>query len=61
MLNPNGFETISKIMQSHEKRAKIKRYSSVEKEPEHKSLFVENDGGIMGPMWKLIFNVYRCS
>ena len=61
MLNPNGYENISTIIYNIGKRAKIDRYAPSECNPECKWLFVENDGGILGPMMKLIFNVYRCS
>ena len=43
------------------KCAEIDWYTPSECNPEHKLLFVENDGGILGPMMKLIFNVYCCS
>ena len=61
MLNPNGYENIATIMYNIGKRAKIDQYTPSECNPECKWLFVENDGGILGPMVKLIFNVYRCS
>ena len=61
MLNPNGYENISTIMYNIGKRAKIDRYMPSICNPEWKWLFVENDGGMLYPMMKFIFNVYRCS
>ena len=43
MLNPNGYENISTIMNSLGKRANIERYSSEENPIKRKWLFVEND------------------
>ena len=54
---PNGYENISTIMYDIGKRAKIDLYTPSECNPERKWLFFENDGGILGPMMKLIFDV----
>ena len=61
MLNPNSFENISVILRSLGQRAKIAKYSPLISEAEsRKWVFIENDGGILNPVSKLIFNVYRC-
>ena len=61
MLNPSCYQNISKILTFVGERASIDRYCKEEKEKQRKWIFLENDGGIMNPATKLIFNVYRCS
>ena len=61
MLNPSGYQNISEILTLVGERASIDRYCKEEKERQRKWIFLENDGGIMNPTIKLIFNVYRCS
>ena len=59
MLNPNSFENLSVILRSQ--RAKLAKYSPLISEAEsRKWVFIENVGGILNPVLKLIFNVYRC-
>ena len=61
MLNPNSFENLSVILRSLGQRAKIAKYSPLISEAEsRKWVFIENVGGILNPVLKLIFNVYRC-
>ena len=57
MLNPNSFENIAKILTNLGERAKISKYSDVGK---REWLFLENDGGILFIILKLIFNVLKC-
>ena len=60
-LNPSGYHNISEILALVGERASIDRYCKEEKERQRKWIFLENDGGIINPTIKLIFNVYRCS
>ena len=61
ILNPNSFENLSVILWSLGKRAKIAKYSPlISKAESRKWIFIENDGGILNPVLKLIFNVYCC-
>ena len=61
MLNPNSFENLSVILRSLSEPAKIAKYSPLISEDEsRKWIFIENDGGILNPVLKLIFNVYHC-
>ena len=61
MLNPSGYQNISEILTLVGELASIDQYCKEEKERQRKWMFLENDGGIMNPTIKLIFNVYRCS
>ena len=61
MLNPNSFENLSVVLRSLGTRAKIAKYSPDASDNEsRKWVFVENDVGILKPVLKLVFNVYRC-
>ena len=61
MLNPNSFENLSVILHSLGECAKITTYSPLISEAEsRKWIFIENDGGILNPVLKLIINVYGC-
>ena len=61
MLNPNSFENLSVILHSLSERAKITKYSPLTSEAEsRKWIFIENNGGILNPVLKLIINVYGC-
>ena len=61
MLNPNSFENLSVILHSLSECAKITTYSPLISEAEsRKWIFIENDGGILNPVLKLIINVYGC-
>ena len=61
MLNSNSFENLSPILRSLGQRAKIAKYSCLIYEAEsRKWIFIENDGDILNPVLKLIFNVYHC-
>ena len=48
IMNPNSFKNIKQIVQNIATRAN------------RQWVFLENDGGILGPLLKLIFNTYRC-
>ena len=61
MLNSSGYQNISEILTLVGELARIDQYCKEEKERQRKWMFLENDGGIMNPTIKLIFNVYRCS
>ena len=55
MLNPNSFENLASILQSLGKRAKTDRYTfSGENDEKRKWIFIENDGGLLVPVIKLI-------
>ena len=52
---------VASILQSLDKRAKIDRYTrSGENDRKRKWIFIENDGGILVPVIKLISSIYRC-
>ena len=61
MLNLNSFENFSTILQTLGKRASIEKYSPDDSVEKRKWLFLEDDGGILNIVLKLIFNVYHCS
>ena len=58
MLNPNSFKNISSILQNIGTRSGIRGYSS---EGQREWRFLENDGGILSPIYKLIENVLKCT
>ena len=57
MVNPNGFENISQILCNVGYRAGIKQYDA---SAAREWLILENDGGILYIIYKLIYNVLRC-
>ena len=56
-LNPNSFQNIATILDNIGKRAEINKYCPSGK---RQWLFMENDGGILCVLLKLVFNVVRC-
>ena len=57
MVNPNSFENIATIIENIGRRSGIAKYSE---ESNRQWLFLENDGGILFILLKLIFNVIKC-
>ena len=57
MLNPSGYQNILGILTFVGESASIDRYCNEEKGRQQKRIFLENDGGIMNPTMKSIFNV----
>ena len=49
------------IIRSLGRRANIEQYSSDNNARKRKWLFIENDGGILSLVLKLIYNVHKCS
>ena len=56
-LNPNSHDNITSILKSLGEKSGITKYS---KNGTRKWLYVENDCGILLPVFKLIHNLYRC-
>ena len=56
-VNPNSFENIATIIYNIGRRADIAKYNTQGK---RQWLFLENDGGIIFILLKLIFNVVKC-
>ena len=61
MLNPNSFENLATILRSLGRRANIEQYSNDEKAQKRKWLFIENDGWILNPVLKFMYNIHKCS
>ena len=57
VLNLNNSENLSVILQSIGQHAKITKYSPFISK---NGFSLENDGGDLNPVLKLIFNVYCC-
>ena len=57
--NSNSFKNIFEIVQTLVQRAHIDRYVDDDSICRRKWIFLENDGGILNPFLKLIFNTVR--
>lgn len=57
ILNPSSFENITTILQNTGRRSGIEKYTE---NGQRQWLFLENDGGILLPIFKLIKNMYHC-
>ena len=61
MIKPNSVENVKQLLFATGRRANISNFvgSNVDPDPREWMCF-ENDGGILGPILKLIFNLLRC-